>query len=140
MAEPTVDTQAVGTADSAANQASAGAGGFTAGGHIQGMDVGTDELMSYMGGITAANVKRTADLFQSQDLNNLSDQRSVAQTMHNLTTQIIQNAVTNSDMMAKQAIRHADLAIKNQFDVENIVEAITAKVLSALEGKKESAA
>ena len=127
-------TQATGTADSAANQASAGAGGFTAGGHIQGMDVGTDELMSFMGGITAANVKRTADLFQTQDLNNLSDQRTQAGAMAQITNQLLTNMVGNSDLIMKQAIRHADMAIKNQYDVENIVEAVTAKIMAALGG------
>lgn len=134
MAEPTVDTQAVGTADTAANQASAGAGGFTAGGHTQKLDVGQDELMEYMGGITAANVKRTADLFQSQDLNNLSDQRAQAGALTAITNQLLTNMVGNSDLIMKQAIRHSDLAIKNQFDVENIAETVTARVLAALGG------
>jgi len=138
MAEPN-DTQTTGTADAAAGgsaqQASAGAGGYTAGGHIQTQDVGQDELLQFASQLVAANMKRTMDQYQTVDNVKLADERTFTNSLNQLTLQLLQGAITDQSQMRAQTLRHADLALKNQWDIENIVEAVTAKVMSTMAEK-----
>jgi hypothetical protein len=73
--------------------------------------------------IIAANMKRTYDAYQDLDLSN-------ARAIQNLTVQALQNAIATTDMVAKQALRHTDIAIENQW--ESSAEVSGEAVLAAL--------
>ncbi len=73
-------------------------------------ETGTDEFFKAHSELTAANTKRTYDAYQDLDL--LIARRSQIQfdQIQNVALQALQNAVETSNMVAKQAIRHADVA------------------------------
>ena len=104
-AKSTADTDAAqataGGAGVTAGQASGGAAGstFSETGHKSATDVNTEEAIS--------------------TLNGLYTQRAVDHSgvLDNLATQALQNAVETANMVAKQAVRHSDLAIDRQWNV-----------------------
>jgi hypothetical protein len=61
--------------------------------------------------IIFANIKRTYDAYQDLDLNH-------ARTVNQLTAQCLQNAIETTNMVSKQAVRHGDLAIDRQWNVD----------------------
>src|SRR5579885_530104 len=73
-------------------------------------ETGTDEFFKAHSELTAANTKRTYDAYQDLDL--LIARRSQIQfdQIQNVALQALQNAVETSNMVAKQAIKHADVA------------------------------
>ena len=73
-------------------------------------ETGSDEFFKAHSELTAANTKRTYDAYQDLDL--LIARRSQLQfdQIQNVALQALQNAVETSNMVAKQAVRHADVA------------------------------
>jgi hypothetical protein len=73
-------------------------------------ETGTDEFFKAHSELTAANTKRTYDAYQDLDL--LIARRSQLQfdQIQNVALQALQNSVETANMVAKQAIRHADVA------------------------------
>ena len=73
-------------------------------------ETGTDEFFKAHSELTAANAKRTYDAYQDLDL--VLARRSQLQfdQLQNVALQALQNSVETSNMVAKQAIRHADVA------------------------------
>ena len=65
-----------------------------------------------------ANMKRTYDLHQTLDTKAINDANKHAAVLDNLSTQALQNAVETANMIAKQAVRHGDLAIDRQWNVD----------------------
>jgi hypothetical protein len=76
-----------------------------------------------------ANVKRTYDEYQQESLETIRNQRSYCQkllsdaqqhdnTKQNIAEQALQNAVETANMVSKQAVRHADIAIDRQWNVD----------------------
>jgi len=65
-----------------------------------------------------ANMKRTYDLHQTLDTKAINDANKHAATLDNLSTQCLQNAIETANMVAKQAVRHGDLAIDRQWNVD----------------------
>ena len=63
------------------------------------------------------NAKRTYDAYQDLDL-------TVARDTHALTVQVMQNGIENANLTAKQAIRHADLAIDRQWNVDEVAQLV----------------
>lgn len=101
-------------------------------------DTNTEELMSMLSGIAARmgeiesqlnvlNGKRTYDLHQSEDLKTTGQARSLdlqvqaqdlsaKQKLDNLHFQAVQNSIETANMVAKQAVRHGDIAIDNEWN------------------------
>lgn len=84
-------------------------------------EVGMDEAWK-------ANIKRTYDEYQdvalglTREMNaHINKVMSDAQT---LTNQIQQNAIESANMVAKQAIRHADIAIDRQWNVDEVAQLV----------------
>ncbi len=73
-------------------------------------ETGSDEFFKAHSELTAANAKRTYDAYQDLDL--VAARRSQLQfdQLQNIALQALQNSVETSNMVAKQAIRHADVA------------------------------
>ena len=76
-----------------------------------------------------ANVKRTYDEYQHESLETIKNQRSYVQkvlsdaqqndnTRQNIANQALQNAVETANMVGKQAVRHSDIAIDRQWNVD----------------------
>ncbi len=111
-------------------------------------------------GIIFSNQKRTYDEYQHESLESIKRNRSyVDKTLadasqhdnakQNIANQALQNAVETANMVSKQAVRHGDLAIDRQWNVdeqgytaENILrdstfkEAIAAAVAIAVNTEK----
>lgn len=76
-----------------------------------------------------ANVKRTYDEYQNESLESIKTNRSYIQkvlsdaqqhdnTRQSIANQALQNAVETANMVSKQAVRHADVAIDRQWNVD----------------------
>ena len=76
-----------------------------------------------------ANIKRTYDEYQQESLETIRDMRSYCQKIlsdaqqhdnvkQNIAEQALQNAVETANMVGKQAVRHGDIAIDRQWNLE----------------------
>ena len=72
----------------------------------------------FLSNLTANNAKRTADVYQAQDIQVQSGAADYRDTVRNLTTQALQNALETANLAGKQAVRHADIAIDRQWNVD----------------------
>lgn len=83
----------------------------------------------------AANMKRTYDEYQQTSLESikqnqsyvqkiLSDAQSHFNTQQAIATQALQNAVETANMVSKQAVRHGDLAIDRQWNVDEVAQLV----------------
>jgi hypothetical protein len=100
-----------------------------------------------------ANVKRTYDEFQQESLETIREMRIIfnklltdAQQFDNarqtIANQSLQNAVETANMVSKQAVRHSDIAIDRQWNLDEVahlavgstvsVDAIAAAVAAAV--------
>ncbi len=84
-----------------------------------------------------ANIKRTYDEYQQESLETiramrahhtklLSDAQQHDNARQNIANQALQNAVETANMVSKQAVRHSDIAIDRQWNVDE-VSTLTAK-------------
>lgn len=75
------------------------------------------------------NMKRTYDEYQHESLESikrnrsyvdklLSDAQTHDNTKQNIANQALQNAVETANMVSKQAVRHSDIAIDRQWNVD----------------------
>lgn len=90
-----------------------------------------------------ANVKRTYDEYQQESLESikrnrsyvdkvLSDAQQSDNTRQNIANQALQNAVETANMVGKQGVRHSDIAIDRQWNVDE--QGYTAqKILAAIQ-------
>jgi len=65
-----------------------------------------------------ANMKRTYDLHQTLDTKAINDANKHAAVLDNLATQALQNAIETANMVSKQAVRHGDIAIDREWNVD----------------------
>ena len=69
-----------------------------------------------------ANVKRTYDEYQEVSLESIKRNRSyvdkVVSDTQMLSVQCMQNAIETANLNGKQAVRHADVAIDRQWNVD----------------------
>ena len=65
-----------------------------------------------------ANMKRTYDQYQTLDARILSDAQTNGQNIQAIAMQALQNAVETANMVSKQAVRHGDIAIDRQWNVD----------------------
>ena len=148
-----VGSQGQASAQSAGTQTGAGAGVATQGYAAQGYegstkqvsDIGTEEadaiVQSTVGrgaafdnDLMSANKKRTADQLQSVDLSALSGDRGRRDTLDNLMAQALQNAIETANMVSKQAVRHSDIAIDRQWNINETdnMAAVVAAVMAEM--------
>jgi len=91
-------------------------------GYRQNQDIGQDEAW-------ATNLKRTYDEYQEVSLESIKRNRAIvdkivsdAQQYDNqrqvIANQSLQNAVETANMVSKQAVRHGDIAIDRQWNVD----------------------
>ena len=101
-----------------------------------GMDEGYKAVLLSMANFTLANMKRTYDEYQNSSLESIKQNQSYVQKVlsdaqqndnarQNIANQSLQNAVENANMSAKQAIRHADLAIDRQWNIDEVAMRLT---------------
>ena len=101
----------------------------------RGFEVGKDEAWF-------ANVKRTYDEYQQESLESikrnrsyvdkvLSDAQQSDNVRQNIANQALQNAVETANMVSKQALRHTDIAIDHEWNLEPSEAAAQAQVLPA---------
>ena len=74
----------------------------------KGYDIGTSEAWQ-------ANMKRMYDEYQRLSLDGADKNRAAFDNVQNVALQALQNAVVTTDMVAKQAIAHRDLAIDSEW-------------------------
>ena len=88
-----------------------------------------------------SNIKRTYDEYQQESLESIKRNRSYidkiltdAQQYDNqrqvIANQALQNAVESANMVSKQAVRHSDLAIDRQWNLDES-SYITAQILKS---------
>lgn len=82
-----------------------------------------------------SNVKRTYDEYQHESLESIKRNRSYVDKVisdaqqsdnarQNIANQALQNAVESANMVAKQAIRHGDVAIDRQWNVDEVAQLV----------------
>lgn len=130
------------------------------GSHKQTADTNVEELLSllsglaggndkFMEGINRLNAKRTYDQAQSFDQGVQYNDVISRQRINQVAEQALQNAVETANMVGKQAVRHAEIAIDRQWNVDEqgytvaeilrdntFKEAIAATVANALKDYK----
>ena len=92
-----------------------------------------------------ANIKRTYDQYQTLDTKAINDGNKHAAVLDNLSTQALQNAVETANMVAKQAVRHGDIAVDRTWNIdeqgytaqsilqdEGIIDAVVSKILAKM--------
>jgi hypothetical protein len=155
--------QAQAAAQGAAAQGTGSAGGFVQSGMEgsikQSSDINTEEALAivqslnpkmaeFFSNLIALNAKRTYDQAQSTDLAIQVGDTNQRQVVNNLAVQALQNAVETANMVGKQAVRHSDIAIDRQWNVdeqgytvaeilrdESFKQAIVAAVAAAAQQK-----
>lgn len=73
-------------------------------------ETGTDEFFKAHSELTALNGKRTYDAYQDLDLQIARRSQLQFDQIQNVALQALQNSVETANMVAKQAVRHADVA------------------------------
>lgn len=100
-------------------------------------EVGMDEFFKSGSANLYNNMKRTYDAYQDLDLSRARqndygvemariEERKSSAERDKIATQALQNAVETANMVAKQAVRHGDLSIDRQWNVDE-VSTLTAK-------------
>lgn len=79
-------------------------------------ETGSDEFFKAHSELTAANAKRTYDAYQDLDLGAARRAQLQFDQIQNVALQALQNSVETANMVAKQAVRHAEIAIDNQWN------------------------
>ena len=95
------------------------------------------------GNVLFANIKRTYDEYQQESLESIKRNRTIVDKLvsdgqqHDNTRQVIanqalQNAVETANMVGKQAVRHGDIAIDNQWNPvqQGAGDSLTARAVS----------
>lgn len=91
-------------------------------------ETGMDEFWKAMMSNLANNMKRTYDEYQNQSLESvkqfqayiqkvISDAQDNTEAQRTIANQALQNAVETANMVGKQAVRHGDIAIDRQWNV-----------------------
>lgn len=82
-----------------------------------------------------ANIKRTYDEYQHESLESIRQHRLGAEKVfldaqahdnarQTIINQALQNAVETANMVSKQAVRHSDLAIDREWNVDEVAQAV----------------
>lgn len=98
-------------------------------------ETGTDEAFKFLSQLNAVNAKRAYDEYQgvSLDLQRklndyhfkyVTDAQQHDNVRQNVANQALQNAVETANMVGKQAVRHSDLAIDREWNVDEVAQAV----------------
>lgn len=105
----------------------------------RGYEIGMDEAwkanLKMLFDFTFANMKRTYDEYQQVSLEGiknqqkyqekvLSDAQQFDNARQNIANQSLQNAVENANFLAKAALRHQDLAVDRQWNVDEVAQLV----------------
>jgi len=108
-------------------------GASTTSARIENADIGGAERLEKDqmadSGLLFTNAKRTADEYQEVSIESikrnrsyvdkvLSDAHGYDMSARNIATQALQNAVETANMVGKQAVRHSDIAIDREWNVD----------------------
>jgi len=85
-----------------------------------GGEEGHESLVHDQTSAWSANRKRTYDLHQTIDLEELNNKRHKADVLFQLSTQALQNAVETANLVGKQAVRHTDIAIDREWNIDEV--------------------
>ena len=96
-----------------------------------------------------ANVKRTYDEYQDLSLRTsrehqalfdkiLTDSLQNDNVRQNIANQSLQNAVESANMVSKQAVRHGDLAIDRQWNVDEVALIAAGAAVAAVRAMQNS--
>lgn len=99
------------------------------GSHKQSADINQEELQALLTGlaakgatredaIAALNAKRSYDQAQTTDHITQYGDMNHRQNLNQLSVQALQNAVETANMVGKQAVRHSDIAIDRQWNLD----------------------
>jgi len=86
--------------------------------HKQSTDVNTEEVISVLQSILAERAGYIEGRKATQDLSTAQGDEDHRRVLHNLATQALQNSVETANMVSKQAVRHSDIAIDRQWNVD----------------------
>ena len=106
-------------------------------------DIGEGEAWKF-------NMKRMADEYQHESLESIrrnrthidkvvTDQQQNDNFKQNVANQALQNAVETANMVSKQAVRHGDIAIDRQWNLDEVA-GFAQKVLSGIQDPAVAAA
>jgi hypothetical protein len=98
-------------------------------------ETGMDEFFKFASQVNAINAKRSFDEYQHESLESIRRNRTVVDRMaglsvdndtvlRNLSVQALQNAIETANMIGKQAVRHSDLAIDREWNVDEVAQAV----------------
>lgn len=139
-------------------------GASMASGRVENADIGGSERIELentdRSGLVFGNLKRTYDEYQQESLESIKRNRSYvdkvlsdAATHDNrvriMAEQALQNAVETANMVGKQAVRHSDIAIDREWNVDEqgytvetiisalkpTLESVVAKILADMAAK-----
>ena len=82
-----------------------------------------------------ANIKRTFDEYQHESLESIKRNRTIVDKLlsdaqqhdnvrQTIANQSLQNAVETANMVSKQAVRHSDIAIDRQWNVDEVAQLV----------------
>ena len=97
---------------------------------------GGDDMDEMMGFIFA-NMKRTYDEYQQVSLEGIKNQQKYQEKVlsdaqqndnarQNVALQALQNSVETANMVSKQAVRHSDIAIDRQWNIDEVAHLIAS--------------
>ena len=101
-------------------------------------------------GLLFSNDKLTYDLTRESEMNGIHRRNGLSEKLDNISVQALQNAVETANMVGKQAVRHSDLAIDRQWNIDEqaafvkeiindpaIEDMIKVKILEAMGNAKQ---
>lgn len=103
-------------------------------------ETGMDEFFKHQSQMNALNSKRTYDEYQDLSLASARQNATIVQRMaglsvdndsvlRNLSVQALQNALETANMVGKQAVRHSDIAIDREWNVDEVAQAVAKTAL-----------
>ena len=94
-------------------------------------EIGKDEAWSALMHMLGLNMKRTYDEYQDIALTAARRSQTGYDQVQAVSLQALQNAVESANMTSKQAVRHGDLAIDRQWNLDEVAT-LAAAVGSAV--------
>lgn len=96
-------------------------------------EIGSDEAWRF-------NVKRLCEEFLQESLTDIRQRRSYVEkvlsdaqqhdnTRETIADQALQNAVETANMVSKQAVRHSDIAIDRQWNVDEVAQLVAKSAI-----------
>ncbi len=110
-------------------------GGFSTMALEREFETGKDEAWAANMTLVFANMKRTYDEYQNESLTNVRENRAYVQKVlsdaqqndnqrQTIANQALQNAVETANMVSKQTVRHNDLSVDRQWNIDEQAVAV----------------